>query len=185
MKRLLFIRHCHAEGQHKDSPLSKRGNKQAFELSNTIGNLSFTVDRIISSPYLRAKDSIKPFADRANLQIETDTRLEERMLSNEPIDDWIDILEQSFHNYLFKLPGGESSQEALNRANSVINECLNDANYQNIVIVTHGNLLALMLQRFQVEFGFHEWKSLTNPDMYLVQKIGGEFLVERIWDKNV
>lgn len=51
MKRILLIRHCHAMGQHKDSPLSKQGNLQAYELANLLENLSFPIDRIITSPF--------------------------------------------------------------------------------------------------------------------------------------
>ncbi|MFC4404412.1 histidine phosphatase family protein [Gracilibacillus xinjiangensis] len=181
MKRILLIRHCHAIGQHKDSPLTKEGNEQAYELARIIMQLSFPIDRIISSPYLRAKETIKPLANEFELGIEVDDRLKERTLSDEPIDDWFEILEESFHNYQFKLPGGESSKEAFNRANEVLTDCLNNDHYETTIIVTHGNLLALMLQKFQVDFGFHGWKTLTNPDVFLIQRVGGEYIIERIW----
>ncbi|SER11585.1 2,3-bisphosphoglycerate-dependent phosphoglycerate mutase [Gracilibacillus ureilyticus] len=182
MKRILLIRHCDATGQHKDSPLSKEGNVQAYELAKVVKQLSFPVDRIISSPYLRAKETIRPLASELEIEIEIDDRLKERTLSDEPIDDWFEILEESFHNYQFKLPGGESSKEAFNRANTVLEECLSNDQYDSTIIVTHGNLLALMLEKFQVDFGFHGWKALTNPDIFLVQRVGGEEVIERIWE---
>ncbi|PWU68698.1 histidine phosphatase family protein [Gracilibacillus dipsosauri] len=181
MKRILLIRHCHAVGQHKDSPLSKQGNLQAYELANLLENLSFPIDRIITSPFLRAKETIKPFANRTGLPIECDERLKERLLSEQPIDDWMDVLEESFHNDQFKLPGGESSRDAYERADQLLTDCLNNDDFENTIIVTHGNLLALMLKKFQIEFGFHEWKTLTNPDVFFVQRVGGEFIVERLW----
>ncbi|GAE91431.1 phosphoglycerate mutase family 2 [Gracilibacillus boraciitolerans JCM 21714] len=184
MKRILIIRHCHALGQHSDSPLSKRGNQQAYELSRKLERLSFPIHRIITSPFLRTKDSIKPFAIRQNITIETDDRLKERLLSEQPIDDWIDILEESFQNFYFKLPGGESSSDAYKRAEELLKECINDELNENIIIVTHGNLLALMLKKFNVEFGFHEWKTLTKPDVFLIERIGGEYISERIWEEN-
>ncbi|WP_066193347.1 MULTISPECIES: histidine phosphatase family protein [Gracilibacillus] len=182
MKRILLIRHCHAPGQHSDSPLSKNGIKQAHALSWKLENMSFQIDRIISSPYLRAQESIKPFAEKQHVDIEIDDRLKERILSEEPVDDWMDILEESFQNSHFKLPGGESSTEAYDRGVAVLNTCIQDETSENIAIVTHGNLLALMLRKFRVDFGFQEWKTLTNPDIFLIQRIGGEFITERIWD---
>jgi|SRR5699024_3432285 len=182
MKRILLVLHCDTAGQHMDSPLSNKGNQQAYELANKFEQLSFSIDRIITSPYLRALESIKPFAMRQNLSIETDERLTERVLSEQPVDDWMDILEESFQNFYFKLPGGESSSEAYNRGNELLMECLNDEENNHIMMVTHGNLLALMLQKFNIDFGFKEWKTLTYPDVFLIQPVGGEFIVERIWD---
>ncbi|WP_163537602.1 histidine phosphatase family protein [Gracilibacillus sp. YIM 98692] len=186
MKRILLIRHCHALAQHKDSPLSKKGNQQAYQLSHMLTSLSYSIDRILTSPHLRARESIKPFALKASIELEIDDRLKERLLSEQPMDDWMDMLEESFHDYHLRLPGGESSNDAFHRADNVLSECLADKDNENILIVTHGNLLALMLKKFNVDFGFQEWKSLTNPDVYLIERIGGEFVTERIWeDSNV
>ncbi|MDL4839706.1 histidine phosphatase family protein [Aquibacillus rhizosphaerae] len=182
MKRLFMIRHCNAEGQHKDSPLTKDGVRQSQFLSNILAKSNFPIDRIISSPFLRAIESIKPYAQSNNLTIEVDQRLQERMLSEEPIDDWMDVLEESFTNLDFRLPGGESSNDALDRSSQVIEEVLNDDSCENIVIVTHGNLLAILLSKFQADIGFSHWKEFTNPDIFMVQKTGGEYVVERIWN---
>ena len=35
-------------------------------------------------------------------------------------------------------------------------------------IVTHGNLLALLLRHFDGRVGFAAWEALTNPDVYRV-----------------
>ncbi|MCT2536085.1 histidine phosphatase family protein [Aquibacillus koreensis] len=176
-----MVRHCNAEGQHKDSPLTKDGIEQSQLLSTFLENNNNLIDRIISSPYLRAIESIRPYALTHNIPIEIDYRLQERLLSQEPIDDWMDVLEESFTNFDFCLPGGESSNDALDRAYKVIEEVLNDKASENVVIVTHGNLLALLLHRFQGDIGFNHWKELTNPDIFLVQGKEQEYSVERIW----
>ncbi|MRH42477.1 histidine phosphatase family protein [Aquibacillus halophilus] len=184
MKRLFMIRHCNAEGQHKDSPLTKNGVNQAHALAAFFEKSSYEVDRIISSPYLRAIESIKPYADKHNISIEIDNRLQERILSEEPVDDWMEVLEQSFSDLDFNLPGGESSNDARERSISLIEEITSADSTDTIVIVTHGNLLAILLKEFQVDIGFTHWKGFTNPDLYLVQKTGGEFVVERVWNKD-
>lgn len=182
MKRILLVLHCEATGQHIDSPLSNKGNEQAYKLARKLEKLSFSIDQIISSPYLRAEESIKPFAVRQNIPIKIDERLKERLLSEDPIDDWMDILEESFQNFHFRLPGGESSNDAYERADQVLTESLNDESHNHILMVTHSNLLALMLQKFHIDVGFKEWKMMTHPDVFLIQPVGGEFVVERIWD---
>ncbi|QDP40390.1 histidine phosphatase family protein [Radiobacillus deserti] len=181
MKRLILIRHCNAEGQHKDSPLTNDGIHQARRLAAFLKETGYSIERIISSPYLRAIESIKPYAEQQSLPIEVDERLKERILSEEPIDDWMDVLEKSFSNQDFRLPGGESSNDARERVQQVLQDLKEEETDSDIAIVTHGNLLAILLSDFQADIGFNHWKGFTNPDVFSVQKTGGEYVVERVW----
>ncbi len=168
-KQIYFVRHCHAHGQHRDSPLTTNGLKQAEQLAYYFSKLDKRIDCIISSPYLRAIDSIKPFAMKQDLSIHIDERLQERMLSVQPIDDWLEVLEHSFQEPDFALPGGESSNDAFKRAYPILDEIVQQNDYQNIIIVSHGNLIALLLNHFDHTFGFEQWKTMRNPDIYALQ----------------
>src|SRR5699024_6472975 len=101
MKNIYLIRHCTAAGQHPDSPLTRDGLRQAVQLKDFFISQNIDCDRIISSPYLRAIDSIRPYAEQIGLPIDVDERLKERILSDRPIDDWLDVLEQSFMTIIF------------------------------------------------------------------------------------
>ncbi|MBX0356294.1 histidine phosphatase family protein [Halobacillus sp. Nhm2S1] len=181
MEKLFLVRHSETEGQHEDSPLTKTGIRQAQMLATFLENYGHSIDRIISSPYLRAIETIKPFARKNNVTIEMDDRLEERVLSREPLDDWEEVLHDTFVDPELKFTGGESSTEAKKRVLSLIDELENE-DCGNVLLVTHGNLLALLLQKYNREIGFYEWKRLSRPDVFLVQKQGGEYTVERIWE---
>ncbi|RWZ60337.1 histidine phosphatase family protein [Halobacillus fulvus] len=181
MDKLILVRHSETEGQHEDSPLTKLGVRQAHTLAHFLEQTGYKVDRIISSPFLRAIETIKPYSQKCGVRIETDERLEERILSHEPVDDWEEVLHDTFEDQDLKLTGGESSKEAKERVLSLIDELEREDN-GNVVLVTHGNLLALLLQKYNREIGFYHWKRLTRPDVFLVQKQGGEYTVERIWD---
>ncbi|ASF39616.1 2,3-bisphosphoglycerate-dependent phosphoglycerate mutase [Halobacillus alkaliphilus] len=183
MDKLILVRHSETEGQHEDSPLTKSGVRQAQVLANFLDQSGYEIDHIISSPFLRAIETIKPFALSKGLSIKTDERLEERILSHEPLDDWEEVLHDTFKDPELKFSGGESSQEAKKRILSLVDE-LEQEDCGNVLLVTHGNLLALLLQKYNREIGFYEWKRLSNPDMFLVQKQGGEYMVERIWQEN-
>ncbi|TQS74358.1 histidine phosphatase family protein [Ornithinibacillus gellani] len=169
MKTIYFVRHCQAEGQHKDSPLTKEGLLQAEQLADFFRGQDISIDQIISSPFLRATDSIRPFAEQAGISIKLDDRLGERILSEEPVDDWLDVLEESFNHPDFCLPGGESANDVLNRMNPLLDTVLEQPNIQHTILVTHGNWLAILLQQYDSNFGFAEWKNLTNPDVYKVE----------------
>lgn len=48
------------------------------------------------------------------------------------------------------------------------------------MVVTHGNLMTLLLRYFDERFGFEAWAALTNPDVYLVTVNGLESIVKRV-----
>ncbi|WP_371932606.1 histidine phosphatase family protein [Bacillus carboniphilus] len=119
-KRIFVIRHCQANGQQREAELSEEGEKQAYELANFFANKK--VERIISSPFLRAKQSIKPLSERLSLDMESDERLSERILSSSNLSDWYEKLKETFEDLELKFAGGESSQEAMNRIVNVIED---------------------------------------------------------------
>lgn len=168
MKKIFFIRHCLATGQHKDAPLTQKGVKQSYRLAQFFNEQRFPIERIISSPYLRTIDTIKPYAEIQGIKIEIDPRLEERILSAEPLDDWFEMLAYSFTNKDFKLPGGESSAEAMQRALGVLETIFQDQNNDHVVCVSHGNLLALIFNYYDQHFGFQGWKQLQYPDLFVM-----------------
>lgn len=137
---------------------------------------------MISSPFERAVSTIRPLSKKLGLQIHIDERLSERVLSLDNLAHWMDQLKESFMNLDLKLPGGESSQEAMGRGSSVIKE-LWAREERNIVVVTHGNLMSLMLKNIDDRFGFDDWKALSNPDIYELSKSekDDKLKIERLW----
>jgi 2,3-bisphosphoglycerate-dependent phosphoglycerate mutase len=163
LKTLYILRHCQATGQEPDAPLTSEGYLQAIALSNLL--FGFGIERVISSPFTRAYQSMAPLAERLGLSIETDNRLAERVLCATPLADWRERLAQSFTNLDLCLDGGESSRNAMARG---INEALQQK-VETMAIVTHGNIMALILKHFDDRIGFAEWQKLTNPDVYRLQ----------------
>ncbi|SDM59704.1 Predicted acetyltransferase [Bacillus sp. OK048] len=166
MKNIYLIRHCEAGGQPAEATLTDNGFKQATHLSEFFRDIS--IDRIISSPYKRAVQTVEPLAKRMNLEIEKNELLTERVLSNQNLDDWLEKLKDTFDNQDLKFEGGESSKEAMKRIVEVVEDVRESAT-QNTIIVTHGNLLSLLLNHYNNQFGFEDWRSLRNPDVFLLK----------------
>ncbi|WP_214827896.1 histidine phosphatase family protein [Exiguobacterium sp. s26] len=177
MPTFYLIRHCSATGQEPDAPLTEAGEQQALALADFFQDVP--VDRIISSDYTRAIASITPLATVKQLTIETEPKLRERILSLEPRDDWFELLRHSFTDASFRLPGAESGQDATNRILSVIDR-IDDGNGVTI-LVTHGNLLALLLQHVDNCFDFDTWRTLSNPDVYRLDIVDNFWSVKRVW----
>ncbi|MBD8070049.1 histidine phosphatase family protein [Bacillus sp. PS06] len=177
-KNIYIIRHCEAKGQSSDSSLTENGFVQADQLSDFL--IDRKVDRIISSPCLRAIQTITPFAEARKIEIELDPRLTERMLSTTFFPDWMDKLEATFVAMNLKYEGGESSNEAKKRIVEVIEEMIeNDDEYT--IIVAHGGIISLLLNYYDKNFGFEQWKTLSNPDVFRLKISDAAYDIKRIW----
>jgi 2,3-bisphosphoglycerate-dependent phosphoglycerate mutase len=164
--KLFVVRHCKAEGQERDAALTAEGSEQANELSRFLDQYRF--DAVYSSPFKRAVESIKPFAECSKYKIQMDERLTERILSDTDDPNWMANLKRTYIDEQLKYPGGESTFEAKERIRSFIVD-LQAQLYSSVLVVTHGNLMSLMINMFQSSFGFDEWKLLSNPDVYMIE----------------
>lgn len=174
MPTIYLVRHCSATGQEPDAALTEAGERQALELRDFFQDVPVT--RIISSDYRRAVASITPVATASELPIETEPNLRERTLSLEPRDDWFELLRHSFEDNSFALPGAESGQDATTRILNVVGRADGTT-----ILVTHGNLLALLLQHVDNRFDFETWRNLSNPDVYRLEIVDNFWSVERVW----
>jgi 2,3-bisphosphoglycerate-dependent phosphoglycerate mutase len=177
VKTLYVVRHCQAEGQDADARLTPEGVAQANRLADFLCKAN--IERIISSPYKRATQSIEPLALRLGIEVEVDVRLVERVLSSVPSPDWQDRLRLSFAELDLAYEGGESSRRAMERAIAVV-EDVRKQSAQTTVLVTHGNLMTLLLKHFDDSIGFANWRALTNPDVYRVV-LTAPVAIDRIW----
>lgn len=166
MKHIYLIRHCKASGQEPNAHLTEEGHEQAKDLASFFADK--TIDLIISSPYIRAIETIQPLAESIGMEIISDDRLKERVLSSKDMVDWMEKLQETFENVDLKFEGGETSNEAMRRGIETIDDVL-QRRETYIVMVTHGNLLSLILKHYENSIGFDEWRNLTNPDVYELQ----------------
>ncbi|QFP76619.1 histidine phosphatase family protein [Deinococcus sp. AJ005] len=153
----LLIRHAKASGQAPDAPLTAEGEEQAQKLTQQLSQ--HAVSRIVSSPWVRAVDTARPLAQALGLEIETDERLTERVLSGRDLPHWQTALKASFLDPKLCLEGGESGGIAKARALAALNDAHNP--HGLTAIFTHGNLLALLLG---LDYG--GWADLRNPDVW-------------------
>ena len=177
-KIIYLVRHCKATGQAADAPLTSEGIDQAEALADFLSEAQ--IRQIVSSPFARALESIKPLSIRLNIEIKLDERLIEAALSTIDYSDWLDKLRGTFSDFELSFEGGESSQAATDRAIAAINDALL-LDTDPIVVVTHGRLLTLILKHFDSKYGFEEWQNLTTPDVFRIVIKENESQVDRIW----
>ena len=72
----------------------------------------------------------------------------------------------SFDDLDYCLEDGESSRTAQARGTSALRAAL--ASGARCVLVTHGNMLALILRSIDPTVGFDVWSRLSNPDVFVL-----------------
>lgn len=178
MKQLYVVRHCKAEGQEPDAKLTRQGVRQAEELASFLGDRG--IDAICSSPFERARRTVAPLAEKLGLEVTVDDRLSERVLCGADRSDWLEMLRAAYDDLDLCYEGGESSRTAMSRAIAVVEDLLG-GDARNIVIVSHGNLISLLLKYYDDSIGFKEWETLSNPDVYLLTFSEKRPVISRIW----
>ncbi|KON82920.1 phosphoglycerate mutase [Rossellomorea marisflavi] len=177
-KTIYLVRHCKAEGQAPDARLTREGKEQADRVTAFFKGIS--VDAILTSPYLRAVDTVRGLAEDHGIPLKEETRLSERVLAGQDQPEWLSMLERTFTDLELSYPGGESSRQAMERGMEVIDDVLQRQHHVT-VMATHGNLMALLLKRFDVTFGFTQWKTLSNPDIYRLDFSVEAPVIKRVW----
>src|SRR5699024_6172320 len=176
VKIIYIIRHAEAEGQDKDAVLTLRGESQAKELVDFFNNKNHTY--IYSSPFKRAIQTIKHLAESVHKEVILEDNLRERLLSTTNFPDWKEKLAATFSDDDLSFEGGETSKEASVRIRKLVDELPTSS-----IIVTHGNIMALLLRSCDSSFGFTEWESLSNPDIFQLIIKANDISLKRIYNK--
>ena len=183
MSTLYLVHHAHAEWTlDENRSLSVQGSKDANRVANTL--YEYPISTIYSSPARRAVQTVTPLARWLGLSIHMEPDLQERRLGDGVFEDFFKALEVTWQKPSFAYPGGESNIMAQKRGIAVVKRLLVQYPAQHIVLSTHGNLMALVLQTFDPTVDFMFWKSLTMPDVYKLDiSKSGEGLIQRLWQE--
>ena len=166
-----FIRHAHSiyTPDEINRPLSDKGQASLVQLE-FLAYKSITA--IYSSPYQRAIQTVEPLAQSLKLAIQTDRRLIERKLSSQVItdQDFEKHLMQLWSQPTFSFVGGESNQQAQQRALAFLHELESKHQNEEIIISSHGNLICILLSAFDSNIDYNFWCGLSMPDVLVLDK---------------
>lgn len=180
MAIIYLIRHAHTFWTpDEDRPLSAQGSRDAIRVADALEG--YPVDIIYTSPATRARQTISPFAERFGLKLQIEPDLRERKLGDEKFEDFFGAVEITWRNPFFAHPGGETSAEAQKRGLAIVKRLQAKNPGKAIVLSTHGNLMALVLQGFDPLVDFDFWKSMTMPDIYLLKTGSEKPAIQRMW----
>jgi 2,3-bisphosphoglycerate-dependent phosphoglycerate mutase len=184
MTNLYFVRHAHSNYTPDESgrPLSEKGLEDARKVTELLQ--SEKVEKVVSSPYKRAVQTVQGIAAQKNMKVEIVEGLKERTLSSETVEDFSAAMTKVWTNPTFAWAGGESNDIAQKRGVESVSRILRDYEGKNIVIGSHGNMMVLIMNHFDMQYDFTFWHKLDMPDIYKLSFDGNKLMVcQRVWQR--
>lgn len=110
-----FVRHATPNYNNHDDmfrELTEQGLCERKLVTDFLSDKNISI--ALSSPYKRAVDTIKEFADFKKLQIQIIDDFRERKIDSEWIEDFNGFCQKQWEDFDFKLSDGESLREVQN-----------------------------------------------------------------------
>ncbi|HXQ16308.1 MAG TPA: histidine phosphatase family protein [Caulobacteraceae bacterium] len=187
MTTLILVRHAQSAPDpalpEREWPLSELGKQQADSLPAALAELG--VDALASSPYRRAIDTLRPYADHAGLEIALDEDLRERALGNWMADiaDAEEAVRRMHADLDFQRVGGESGRACVARFEAALARVVAAHPGRTIAVGSHGGVLGHLIARQGVALPDAFWKRIRNPHLFIFDAGAGlRWVDERTFD---
>lgn len=169
MTIIYFVRHAAPNYNNHDDAvreLTPQGLIDRKRVTEFLWNKD--IDTVLSSPYKRALDTVREFADAKGLEITLVDGFRERKVDSGWIEDFNGFCRRQWEDFAFKLSDGESLREVQKRNIDALNQVLYTYNDKNIVIGSHGTALSTIINYFDSSFGYNEFVKIKNLMPWIV-----------------
>jgi 2,3-bisphosphoglycerate-dependent phosphoglycerate mutase len=169
MTKVYFVRHAKPDFSVKDDllrPLTEEAMEERKKVTEFLTDKD--IKRVFSSPYKRAIDTIKHFAESMNLNIDIIDDFRERKVDNVWIEDFNTFTKEQWIDFNYKLDNGECLYEVQNRNIRALMQILAVNAEHNIVIGSHGTALSTIINYFNKEFGDADFERIKDLMPFIV-----------------
>lgn len=191
MTTVVFVRHAQSAPSpdlpEEEWPLSDKGRRQAEALVPVLRELG--VSALASSPFVRAIDTLQPFAEATGLPLAIDEGLRERRLTDAWLPDVAAVeaaVRRMFADLSFAHPGGESGHACLARFEAAVGRVVEAHPGAVIAIGTHGGVLGHLMHGRHTEPAVEFWRAIKNPHLFIFDYAGEpRWIGERTLDSEL
>ncbi len=172
MTTIYFVRHAEPNYENHDDQsreLSAKGIRDRILVTDFLSNKKITV--ALSSPYIRAIDTIREFTDRYNLKITLLHDFRERKVDSEWISDFNSFCQRQWNDFNYKLSDGECLSEVQKRNISALSFVLRQYKNENVVIGTHGTSLSTIINYYDSTFGYSDFMRIKSLMPWIVKMV--------------
>ena len=170
MTTIYFVRHAEPDYNNHDDffrPLTDKGLKDRIKVTNYL--LDKKIDLVLSSPYVRAVDTVADFAKNAGLNIEKIDDFRERKVDSVWVEDFKAFCKKQWSDFDYKLTDGESLNEVQKRNIRALEEVLERYNGKNIVVGSHGTALSTIVNYYDNSFNYENFDAIIGVMPWVVK----------------
>ena len=170
MTNVYFIRHAEPNFDNHDDmtrELSAKGLKDRELITGFL--LDKQIDAVISSPFKRAIDTVRDFANKNGMDITIIDDFRERKVDSCWIEDFTSFSKKQWEDFTYKLSDGECLAEVQQRNIAALDKILDDYRDQNIVVGSHGTALSTIINYYDKTFGYNEFDDIRHLMPWVVQ----------------
>ena len=165
-----FIRHAEPNYDNHDDmtrELSEKGLKDRVLVTEFLKDKQ--IDAVLSSPFKRAVDTVRDFAEKSGLEIEVVEDFRERRIDNCWIEDFKGFCKKQWADFSYKLSDGESLEEVQKRNVMALKDVLKRYEGKNLVVGSHGTALSTIINYYDKSFGYAQFEEIRGLMPWVVQ----------------
>jgi 2,3-bisphosphoglycerate-dependent phosphoglycerate mutase len=174
---LLLVRHARSVPptpggpDERVRPLTPEGLAQAAALADVL--LPHRPSRVVSSPYLRAVQTVRPTADRLGLAVEPDEELREWASGIGPTPDWQPHYRHCWEHPGWATPTGETHAALAVRAVAAVTLAAAETpDGETTVLGSHGTWISRALHGLGCRVDADFWLTMPMPAVYVLRCAG-------------
>lgn len=161
MTKVFFVRHAEPNYNNHDDltrELTEKGLRDRELVTEFLADKE--IDVVMSSPFKRAYDTVKHFADNRGENIIVVDDFRERKIDNVWIPDFNSFCERQWRDFDYKLADGESLREVQVRNIAALEQVLAQYRDKNIVIGGHGTAISMVINHYDPGFDYREYNKV-------------------------
>ena len=170
MTTIYFIRHAEPNYANHDDmsrELSAKGLKDRELVTDFL--MDKQIDVVLSSPFKRAVDTVRHFAEKKGMDIILVENFKERRVDSVWIEDFNSFSKKQWEDFSYKLSDGECLAEVQSRNISALIEVLEAYKGKNIVVGSHGTALSTIINYYDKTFGYSDFNAIRHLMPWVVE----------------
>ena len=170
MTTIYFIRHAQSDNLSRDDttrPLPDIGLADTAKVTETLKDKGIV--QIISSPHMRALQTVSDLAKALDIQVEVDKDFRERVVGTWIPDHFYGFVKKQWYDFNYRNEGGETLSEVQTRCTFAVQRAINTYRDKTIAVATHGTALATIFNHYDPDFGYIDVMKMIDYMPYIVK----------------
>lgn len=126
------------------------------------------ISAVLSSPFKRAADTVREFAENQGLSMETVDGFRERRVDGAWIEDFEAFARRQWEDFDYRLSGGECLREVMDRGAAALRWILEEHAGQNVAVGSHGTALSALIHAYDPSFGYGDFTRIQGLMPWIV-----------------